>query len=62
MKNDVIICRRWLVNGSTLDPTTCTVVAELAAGDSVRVVAGTRETLKITEDYRHFTGHILHPN
>ena len=55
-----ILCRTWLVNGPNSDPTSCTAAAHLSAGDSVQVMAGTTEEVRISGDYRHFSGLLVH--
>ena len=35
--NDNVLCQGWLRNGESDDTSTCTAIAELTEGDSVRV-------------------------
>ena len=59
--NDDVLCRTWVDivdNGAA----TCTAIAELAIGDSVRVTGVSGNPAGIQAAYSGFAGHIISDN
>ena len=60
-RNDDVICKTYVQD--ELTSTTCGTVAQLTAGDEVKVIGGTTSTpVGVIAYYTHFTGNILYPN
>ena len=56
--NDDVLCTAW-IDAYTA---TCSAVAQVAIGDSVRVTGDSTESASIFADYSGFAGHIISDN
>ena len=56
--NDEVLCEGWVANAD-LDTATCSAIAELAVGDSVRVTGDSSDPSTIEDGSSGFTGHII---
>ena len=57
--NDVVLCSTWITHAGT-ETTTCSAVAQLAIGDSVRVTGESDNPATIDGKYAcGFVGHII---
>ena len=59
--NDVELCRTW-VAATSIETGTCSAVAQLAVGDSVRVTGDSSFAATIEAVYSGFVGHIISDN
>ena len=61
--NDDILCTAHITDGAEDRATgTCSVIAELAVDDSVRVMGDSGDPAEIEADYSGFAGHIINDN
>ena len=62
-RNDDVLCQAFLRGNSVLDTSTCTAVAELTTGDSVRVTGTSAYPSVLRGDsYSGFTGFLIYDN
>ena len=57
--NDDILCEAWLQSEVFANTATCSAIAELAVGDSVRVTGDTSDPAEIRPSNSGFLGHII---
>ena len=66
-KNDEVVCETHITNGSSgsdevgPDTGTCTGIAELDPGDSVRVTGNSDDPARIAAGDSGFIGHLIQP-
>ena len=56
--NDTVLCEGWMA-AADLETATCSAVAELAIGDSVRVTGDSSDPAIISTGRSGFAGHII---
>ena len=59
--NDAVLCSAW-VPGANFYTATCSAVAQLAVGDSVRVTGNSANPTSISAPHSGFAGHIISDN
>ena len=58
--NDKVLCSQYIGSGSeTVESMSCTTLAELTAGDTVRVTGLSSDTVTIQNDNCGFSGHLV---
>ena len=57
--NDDELCRAYVVSDGSVDTATCSAIAELSVGDSVRVTGDSSDPGVIQADGSGFVGHII---
>ena len=60
--NDQVLCQGFITTGTGYEAGTCTAVAQLAIGDSVRVTGDSADPATIQDAFSGFTGHIISDN
>ena len=60
--NDVILCTGYITAGTGYEAGTCSAIAELVVGDSVRVTGNSGGPAVMNAPYCGFTGHIISDN
>ena len=59
---DVVLCSTLIAQTDPEEVATCTAIAQLAVGDSVRVTGNSGNTATIRGSYSGFAGHIIGDN
>ena len=60
--NDVVLCQAYIPQGGEGEMGTCTAIAQLVTGDSVRVTGDSGNPAQIQGSWSGFTGHIISDN
>ena len=62
-RNDDSLCKGWLDEGNNADTSTCTAVAELTEGDSVRVTGDSADPSTLRgNSFSGFAGVLIYEN
>ena len=60
-RNDDVLCTAWLDNDNVSDTATCTAIAELTTGDSVRVTGNSDDPSALRGDtHSGFAGFLIY--
>ena len=62
MNNDAVLCTTFISENAGQNSATCTTIAQLAIGDSVRVTGDSADPALIKGEYSGFAGHIINDN
>ena len=59
-QNDDVLCQGWFRENETSDTATCTAIAELTTGDSVRVTGNSGDPSALRLNYSGFDGFLIY--